>query len=488
MSPLNLIPGGPKAFVQLGSGAHDPQIKIEAPDGSCAWEGFPVALRACPFVGLIPSDPAPSYQTGTDGVGFGAGPFGLPSMPDALAYGVVEAVLSGYHLECRVTGSVIAGTAQIGVANGATGGASDPSATYYGGAFDTGWFDANSPDCAQASTTPGRGQALGFGVIYRPFSPLVGATLTGVILRLRWVTGGGSATYDPFQYFAIVYGPPAPLYLQQHLYDLIDALAGSGSSSPPSGFTNEIVVGDGHVNDAGIGTTTGHNSAWYSAQAFASTQKVSCCLAIKATTAGDATWLYARLRDASSSSVTGYALEVVHSSSTFNLYRIDAGSLTLLDSGSVLVSIDVGDRFALSCDGDQITAQYWNRDVMGLCYFEPWADIVTATDATYRAVEIAANVGYVGLGLDGNVQRVFNYKGGGFTDPMPGLYVYLETSSCGVLTKTYTNIKTAIDAASLGFTTTILGGHGADVAAPDRDVMAGADCSGGVNEKGGLPL
>jgi hypothetical protein len=68
----------------------------------------------------------------------------------------------------------------------------------------------------------------------------------------------------------------------------------------------------------------------------------------------------------------------------------------------------------------------------------------------------------------------------------PGLYIALETDSCGVLTKTYQNIADEVNALDLGITATILGGHGADIAKPDPSTsppwycadMTGAECSG----------
>jgi len=84
----------------------------------------------------------------------------------------------------------------------------------------------------------------------------------------------------------------------------------------------------------------------------------------------------------------------------------------------------------------------------------------------------------------------------------PGkLVIGLATDSCGVLTSTYTAVKNAINAAGLGLTASVLGGHGSDIATPDalcvadtltvsccqgsQDIeaceMAGADCSGALD-------
>lgn len=86
-------------------------------------------------------------------------------------------------------------------------------------------------------------------------------------------------------------------------------------------------------------------------------------------------------------------------------------------------------------------------------------------------------------------------------DPDPGLYIRLATDSCGVLTKTYGQVVTAINSIGVGLTASSLGGHGGDIATPDATCvsdgvavdccsgsemidaceMSGADCSGAVD-------
>jgi hypothetical protein len=323
-------------------------------------------------------------------------------------------------------------------------------------------------------------------VILRPFSPIAGAGIINGTLAMRWVAGGGSASYMPFQTLGIDYGPPQPPYLQTTLYDdsrPLNGLGGSHSTTPPSGMGNGIIVGDSGMTDDGASSGS-HGSAWW-ASAFASTCKVSFWPRVMPT-GSDALWLYARLADPGTSSVTGYALKVLPPH-TFELYRIDAGTLTLLDSFAILTSFDVGDGFQLQCNGSTITARYHDRDVLTPCYGDLFYDVLAATDSTYRSTESPSNVGYVGMGLDGTTARVFDFSGGSFFDPMPGLRVYLETNSCGTLTKTYTQLAAAINGAGLGFAATTLGGHGADVADRDNDLFLGADCSGGVRRKSAVP-
>ncbi|HEY1309275.1 MAG TPA: hypothetical protein VGF24_37305 [Vicinamibacterales bacterium] len=81
------------------------------------------------------------------------------------------------------------------------------------------------------------------------------------------------------------------------------------------------------------------------------------------------------------------------------------------------------------------------------------------------------------------------YIASGPGDLDAGLYIALETDSCGNLTKTFTNVRDAVNALGLGITASVLGGHGADIAEPDPHCtppeyccdMTGADCSGGVD-------
>lgn len=82
------------------------------------------------------------------------------------------------------------------------------------------------------------------------------------------------------------------------------------------------------------------------------------------------------------------------------------------------------------------------------------------------------------------------------------LAIGLEVDGCGNLTKTYTQVKDAINALSLGVTATVLGGHGSEIAQPDMTcagtptwdheclngtqsefacLMGGAHCSGAVD-------
>jgi hypothetical protein len=492
--PLDLIPGAPKASVSLGSGAHSPQIKFEA-DSSCIWDDFPVALRACPFRGGTPRDPSPTSQTIGYSTGFGAGPFQIPSadMPILEAYNVVDNVLAGYQLEARVTGTITFGTAQIGVVNPSTGGASDPSGTYYSGAFDTGWFDANTPDCAQAATTPGPIQALDHAVILRPFSPIIGCGITGCVLQMRWVVGGGSATWAPFQPFTAVFGPPLPSYIQSTLYDWSSSLvgfAGSSGTTPPAGMQNEIVPGDADLYDDGH-AASGTGTAWYDGQAFASSCRATVFVHV-VPGIGESIWIFARLVDPGTGTVTGYAASATPTSSsskTFELWRIDAGVYTSLGSVVWPTGMSVADGFGIVCDGDQISFLYHDGESSSAaCYLDPFNVVLTETDGTYRSIESPANVGYAGAGIEASTGKLMLFEAGSYPDVFPGLVVYLETNSCGVLTKTYTQIATAVNALSIEIAATTLGGHGGDTAEPTKGLMGGADCSGGVNDKGAVPL
>ena len=82
-----------------------------------------------------------------------------------------------------------------------------------------------------------------------------------------------------------------------------------------------------------------------------------------------------------------------------------------------------------------------------------------------------------------------------------GLFIALETDSCGLLTKDYDYVLNTVNAMNLGVTLSALGGHGHDIATPDplctsdpftvgccggpllveACLMSGAECSGAVD-------
>lgn len=487
---LDLIPGAPVATVDLGSGVHDPQIRFTAPDSSCIWEGFPVRIRACPFYPIVPVNPADTRQIPLNwNVPVGVGPFtpGEAIWPALQLFDYHRAVLSGYKFQVRVQIFVppLGGSGQPGVGFNTGGGFSDPS--YVSGTYDSGFVDAGGPDCAQAAAF---NQAITCGFLWRPFSPLVGTVVRAGHLSGQWVAGsGGVASYEPYQLLAITYGPPAPGYVQSTASGFLDGLAGSGATTPPSSsWSNGIIVGDAGLYANGKSTGSGRGSAWWNATRFASTCEASCTV-VDLPTGSDGVWLFARLVDPGTSSVTGYALKVT-AANTFTLYRIDAGTLTAIGATTLATPMQRADGYELRCEGDQIIARYSNSDVMQRCYTDKYHDVVAATDSTYRAVEVQANRGYIGLGVEGSAARVVGFVGGSVTDA--GLHVWLETNSCGVLTKTYSQVNALLatlhGAGTVPISSTILGGHGADLAGEDVGYMAGADCSGFLNDKGGLPL
>lgn len=206
--PIDLIPGLPIAFVDVGGGAHSDQLRLSAPDRSCIWEGFPVTLFCGAINCAIPiADPEPAYQISTYTKPAGAGP-GSPlesQWPSLYVYDYLHTILCGGALEVRVRATV-SGSAQVSVVNPYSGsGFNYPP--FNVGAFDTGWNDAGGPDCAQAAAAPF--DVVSFGTAWRQFNPLLTAAISDGILEGRWVSAPGTgALYEPFQKYSIVFKPP----------------------------------------------------------------------------------------------------------------------------------------------------------------------------------------------------------------------------------------------------------------------------------------
>jgi hypothetical protein len=111
--------------------------------------------------------------------------------------------------------------------------------------------------------------------------------------------------------------------------------------------------------------------------------------------------------------------------------------------------------------------------------------IGSATDSTY------SGDGYVGVGIDGSTGIIVSAWGtnGNGSGIFPRLTIWLPTDSCGLITKTYNNIKTTIDAMNAAQTCPVLAtiiAHGSDLAAPDREGMQGAHCTGGTYWREGM--
>src|SRR5262245_39712998 len=98
--------GGPKASVELGDGGpHSPQIKFEADDNSCRWNGFPVCIDAELLDPVVPSTTVESKQIATFVTDPGLGCFDpdqVTEWPPVYVYDYVKGLLSGYTLQGRI--------------------------------------------------------------------------------------------------------------------------------------------------------------------------------------------------------------------------------------------------------------------------------------------------------------------------------------------------------------------------------------------------
>lgn len=205
---LNLDPTLPAAFVEMGDGgAHDPQLRVTAPDSSVIWNGFKVCICAQPWATYVPAAITGTSQllsfTTTAGAG-GSSPSDS-QWPFALIYDYKLAKLGGYQLQARVqfhaAGGTSVGSLAVGPLAACTG--AQPGPIF--GDYDSDWFNigCGNPTCVSP-------EVFALHTIYTNFSPLGGTvTITNGHLDLRWVSGAGTPPdWLPCQAFGITYYPP----------------------------------------------------------------------------------------------------------------------------------------------------------------------------------------------------------------------------------------------------------------------------------------
>lgn len=248
---------GSAAFVELGDGgAHDPQIRFEADDGSCKWNGFPVCIDAEQLdCSTAPTDPATTSQIADWSTAATAGPQspGEAIWPVLRAYNYLEAVLCGYRLWGRMTLTVSSGRGSFGIANPYSGlaysyGDTGPAVVD----IDTGLVDLRGPTCDQVPSS----DVVTFGIVWANFNPLVGDGVIHGRFSAQWVANTGPiATYKPFQPFTVQWRPPCDI--DSGLYV---ALGTDGCGALTTTYTN---VKDS-VNALSLGVTAsilgGHGS------------------------------------------------------------------------------------------------------------------------------------------------------------------------------------------------------------------------------------
>lgn len=202
---------GSAAFVELGDGsAHDPQIRFEADDGSCKWNGFPVCIDAELLTPDAPAGVFSSYQlsafTTTPGGG-GSSP-STTQWPHIFIYDYLSGILNGYKLQARVRFTATSGGTSVGSfsVNSQVGICNPGKPGPILGAYDSGLFDISCAGCS----TPGVTDPLELHMVFTNFSPIAGSVvITDGILDVQWVANTGPiATYAPSQPFSIQWRPP----------------------------------------------------------------------------------------------------------------------------------------------------------------------------------------------------------------------------------------------------------------------------------------
>jgi hypothetical protein len=221
----------------------------------------------------------------------------------------------------------------------------------------------------------------------------------------------------------------------------------------------------------------------------------------------DAEWPYMRVYDARWASLAGYDLQFRYrfhaasgGTSVGSAAVIHVGGSACGDAVSGPIIGDfIQTSFVLAASCIACTSDSPSELSMVFTNFSPIAGDVTITLGKLEAQWVTNGDTPPDFAPDQTLTIEFN----GPCEAQPGLFIGLEVDSCGVPTKTYTQIANAVNALNLGITASILGGHGGDTAKPDPSCttldpitatlcdivpvtihacrMAGADCSGALD-------
>lgn len=449
----------PIAFADLGDGtAHDPQIRFHAPDTSAIWNDFPILISARAFTGGALSSPQPSEEV------FNSwhipGPAGGSPDPDGwpplLLRDYLNGYLSGATLELRLRFHYTSAQLFVNVkvlgsgvfsVSGLPGGPHD---------YDSGWVAVPDLGCA------GRSQVLPFQAGFAT-DDTFGTEITDGILELRWVGSGTPATYDPQQPFLFIYAPPIPKSLRDDQTTTLDPFLRADTASPPSDDWTNLIDGAGSGladTNPGVRSLGATGTAWWNATRFSRNQE-AWALVSTWPGSGDGVLLFCRLKNMGSSAVTGFAARILPTGETA-IYSIAGSTWTRIDTGGA----------------DAVPAADWTyylravEDRLGILVLPPDASLPTEINST-PSIAGSRRGGYIGLGLEGTSGRVGIFGGGNYFRP-PGLEVKLEVNSCGVLTKTYNQIATAIGLDAAIPVKATINHNGTDLAKPDSGLLEGA--------------
>jgi len=474
--PIDFASNAPASVTLQEPGSID-AIKFTAADESCRWNDYLVRLKAKTRDSGAPRAPNEAKQIATFVTTTGLGcwvPDPVTEWPPVYLYDYLEGLLSGQKLQARVRFFATSGGTSVGAFSVVMDGIGLCSPGQPGpilGAYDSGFFDISCVDCTIA-TDP----LIALQVCFNNFSPVVGVVqITEGILDIQWVPDTGpSSDYEPFEPFAIVFIPPCADDSAKTLHFAND---GSTDSPPTSAWENSVIIGDAGMEGAtdygAVAVGGGHGTIWWAHQEFPADQFVQVT-AFPAPIDPDAVYLFLRLTNPGTANVCGYVMK--GTSASAEVYRIDNGVLTLLDTFTLDPPMLTGAfmyRFFASGTNFGVNA---NIDTADSGFGADLPLIGTTSDATYN------HQGFVGVGIDGSDGVIAEVSAGHCpTCPPPGLTVILDVDSCGNITTTYQDINLAVTAADIGITTTVLGGHGSDIVTPTQGVMAGAICTGSVD-------
>ncbi len=160
--------------------------------------------------------------------------------------------------------------------------------------------------------------------------------------------------------------------------------------------------------------------------------------------------------------------------------QIDEGSCSPGQPGPILGVYDSGFN-TVGCIACNVATHEYQNLVIVFTNFSPVSGSAIVNDGIFNAQWVLTTTPVLYRPL-----QHFSIEYRPPCSPNEGLFITLETDSCGLLTKTYQNVADAVNALNIPITATILGAHGADLAKPDPSCfapdyccdMTGATCTG----------
>lgn len=213
----------PAASCEMGSGAHSPQLRLEAPTDDAVWDGYAVCLTAAPINDMVVgADHETSVQVSfnshntndDDQTSYTPTPTEWPrlvvpefawyyTMGLRLQFKLEDVDYSGLpngHLDiyCETTGGII----------GACGSLALPAGLSPESMAD--WCLATAPTCAAANLCPNDGAAEFVPVLFTAGNGTNNITVNSGTLKSQWFSGAGSQVgfFEVCQDIDVLYGDP----------------------------------------------------------------------------------------------------------------------------------------------------------------------------------------------------------------------------------------------------------------------------------------